>query len=187
MYNPFELMRHVDVLSWVVLLFFFFLFSTMPLLSTRDNYDLLLYEKIKYRFVVLALLLAGFTIAYSFGAPLSSIWVTPVLAFILKCYEYFLIYNRIKYHDDGHDFVSRLEFVCLHLTFSFCSAWLTYITVFSTFNSMSFDSHEGNFLGWSILNWEKLFQVLIFSEACINLACYKDVFFALMMALVFIG
>ena len=93
MYNPFELMRHVDVLSWVVLLFFFFLFSTMPLLSTRDNYDLLLYEKIKYKFVILALLLAGFTIAYSFGEPLSALWVTPILAFILKCYEYFFIYS----------------------------------------------------------------------------------------------
>ena len=62
----------------------------------------------KYKFAILLLLLAGFAIAYSFGEPLSKVWLTPILAFELKSFEYFLIYSRIKYKDDGHDFVSRL-------------------------------------------------------------------------------
>ena len=136
---------------------------------------------------MLNLLLIAFTITYAFGQPLSEIWVTPLLALVLKCYEYFFIYTTVKYHDDGHDFVSRLEFVCLHLTFSFSSALLTYITVFSSFNSISFHTHNGYFLAQPLATWETVCQVLIFSEACINLACYKDIFFALMMALVFIG
>ena len=52
---------------------------------------------------------------------------------------------------------------------------------------MSLTSHLHKFLGWEVLSWEKLFQTLIFSEACINLASYKDIFFALMIALIFIG
>lgn len=43
LFNPFLLASHVDVFSWLVLLFFFFLFSVMPLARTRDNYDLLLF------------------------------------------------------------------------------------------------------------------------------------------------
>ncbi len=43
MYNPFILLNNVDWLSWIILQFFFFLFAIVPVLCTRDNYDLLLF------------------------------------------------------------------------------------------------------------------------------------------------
>ena len=37
-----------------------------------------------------------------------------------------IIYNRIKYRDDGRELVSWFEFVTIHMTFPCLNAWLTY-------------------------------------------------------------
>ena len=141
MYNPFVLLEHLDWISWALLPLFFVLFAFVPLCCTRDNYDLLLFEKLRFRFALLILFLCAFVVVYALGETTSQYWITPAVCAVVKIYEYFAIYSRVKYLDDGHDFVSRLEFICLHMTFSFCSAWLSYILVFCIFNSMALNSH----------------------------------------------
>jgi len=59
--------------------------------------------------------------------------MSPILFFTLKLYSHYFIYHKIKYHDEGNAFVSRLEFFCLHVTFSITEAWVTYLMLFSGF------------------------------------------------------
>ena len=90
-----------------------------------------------YKYAVLCLLLAGLAALYALGEELSAIFITPAFAIGVKIFAHLGLYARLKYHDDGHDFVSRLEFLSLHLTISLLAAWLTYICAFSMFNSIS--------------------------------------------------
>lgn len=41
--NPFVMLQHLDVLSWVAILLFLGLFAVMPLCNVRENFDVLLF------------------------------------------------------------------------------------------------------------------------------------------------
>ena len=53
--------------------------------------------------------------------------LAPIGAFILLklCVQY-LIYQPLKYRDDGRDVVSAADFITIHVTFPAINAWITY-------------------------------------------------------------
>ena len=64
-----------------------------------------------------------------------------VIAFVLlKCKHYWFLttlvyvhyfgYRRVKYLDDGRDYVSIKEFFSVHVTFSVLNSWVSYFTFF---------------------------------------------------------
>jgi hypothetical protein len=54
-----------------------------------------------------------------------------VIAFILlKFYVHYFGYRRVKYLDDGRDYVSIKEFFSVHVTFSVINSWVSYFTFF---------------------------------------------------------
>jgi hypothetical protein len=54
-----------------------------------------------------------------------------VIAFILlKFYVHYFGYRRVKYLDDGRDYVSIKEFLSVHATFSVLNSWVSYFTYF---------------------------------------------------------
>lgn len=56
---------------------------------------------------------------------------------ILKLIVHIFGYNKIKYKDDGRDYVRPIEFISIHMTFSILHAWITYLAVFNFNASMS--------------------------------------------------
>jgi len=48
-------------------------------------------------------------------------------------YAHFFGYRKVKYLDDGRDFVSTKEFFSIHVTFSALSSWMTYFVVYNLF------------------------------------------------------
>lgn len=45
-------------------------------------------------------------------------------------------YRKVIYKDDGRDYVSKKEFVSIHVTFSVLHSWITYFCIFNFFRSM---------------------------------------------------
>lgn len=98
----------------------------------------------------------------------------------------------IKYKDDGRDYVSIREFICIHMTFSVLHSWLTYFLIFNIFQSLWVIKTK--FPSW----WEKvefldldtlavISFVIMFVEMSIYLANFKDVIFATVTLLCYIG
>lgn len=53
--------------------------------------------------------------------------------FFLKLYVHYFGYKRIKYLDDGRDYVSIKEFFSVHCTFSVINSWTTYFLCYNLF------------------------------------------------------
>jgi hypothetical protein len=44
-----------------------------------------------------------------------------------------MLYNRVKYRDDGREKVSFVEFVTIHVTFPVMNAWISYQLIQAAF------------------------------------------------------
>lgn len=65
--NPFVMLKHLDVLSWVAILILLALFAIIPVFHIRENFDIMLFEKVGYKYAILCLLMAGFSAVYALG------------------------------------------------------------------------------------------------------------------------
>jgi hypothetical protein len=52
---------------------------------------------------------------------------------LLKVFTNYLVYNSIKYKDDGRDAVSFADYVAIHFTFPALNAFTTYLMIFVIF------------------------------------------------------
>ena len=121
---------------------------------------------------------------------------------------HYLIYRTVKYKDDGRDLVTPADFVTIHVTFPFISAWITYQIVYTALIvlcAMCPDTGQQDSLNdWSfcaeyytpdtarfyyIMTVEpsKIAFLLIFTEMSIAITYYKDVIFSLATLVNFIG
>lgn len=111
--------------------------------------------------------------------------LSPVLFLFLKIYSHFMVYRKVKYHDEGNAFVSRSEFFAIHITFSMIEAWISYLLMWSAFVSVvQYIEHEKE--SGHVTENGKIIQafgitahVLILVELIYNLTYYKDVIFAI--------
>jgi len=90
--------------------------------------------KIKYSFVIVCILMTSlmYTVVY-FITSCTWNWIPTSIAIILKAYMHFFIYKKIKYKDDGRDFVLPSEFVTIHIGFSVLYQWVTYMMYYIVF------------------------------------------------------
>mmetsp|Transcript_10322 Transcript_10322/g.7713 ORF Transcript_10322/g.7713 Transcript_10322/m.7713 type:complete len:128 (+) Transcript_10322:183-566(+) len=106
---------------------------------------------------------------------------------------------KIKYRDDGRDFVSVTEFIAIHLTFSVLHSMLTYYVMYSLmynleieFCNIDNDISDINIanckiIGVQYLSWCIIAMWAIFIEMVIYLAYYKDVIFSFITCANYIG
>jgi hypothetical protein len=90
--------------------------------------------------------------------------------------------------DDGRDYVSVKEFFSVHVTFSVLNSWITYFAIFNLFvylrdyifiKTAEF-VHVNNFLS-------NVAMTVMMFEATVYLAYYKDIMFAFITLLNYIG
>ena len=96
-------------------------------------------------------------------------------------------YRKIKYLDDGRDYVSVKEFFSVHVTFSVLNSWVTYFAIFNLFVYLKiqfFNKHEINITEATMTT---IAMVLMMFETTIHLAYYKDIIFAIITLLNYIG
>ena len=121
---------------------------------------------------------------------------------------HFLIYRTVKYKDDGRDVVTLIDFISIHITFPYISAWVTYQIVYTasiTLCAMCPDEGSPNSQNdWAFCAtyWtpdldlfyynltvepSKVAFMLIFIEMSIYLTYYKDVIFSLVTLINYAG
>jgi hypothetical protein len=111
--------------------------------------------------------------------------------FFFLVYVHIFAYRKIKYKDDGRDYVSALEFLSIHMTFSILHSWVTYFTIFNFFQSidqiirLNSDSDIIQYVSVDVLAEICFFIILV--EMCIYLAYYKDIIFSLATLINFVG
>lgn len=101
-------------------------------------------------------------------------------------YVHYFGYRRVKYLDDGRDYVSFKEFLSIHVTFSVLNSWMTYFVYFNLFqfikiieDAQKIDPYQ-EFIGIVAM-------VAIMFETVVYLAYYKDVIFAMITLLNYVG
>lgn len=100
------------------------------------HYQNCLLLKIKLNFVLLCLLFTSsfFLIALfvnnptSYGIGLRAGVV--LLNFVFLKMVVVLIYERVKYKDDGREIVGLVEFVTIHVTFPVLNGWISYMLAY---------------------------------------------------------
>ena len=106
--------------------------------------------------------------------------------FLLKLYVHYFGYRRIKYLDDGRDYVSIKEFFSVHCTFSVIHSWTTYFLCYNLFVYLQ-DVFKGD--EYKLLDdyMSIVAMILMAFESTIYLAYYKDVIFSLITLINYIG
>jgi hypothetical protein len=94
-------------------------------------------------------------------------------------------YRKIKYLDDGRDYVSIKEFISVHCTFSVINSWMTYFLCYHLFDYLK------TLISSDYLRAEEYMgivaMILMAFETTIYLAYYKDVIFSMITLLNYIG
>lgn len=96
-------------------------------------------------------------------------------------------YRKIKYKDDGRDYVSPLEYISIHMTFSVLHAWISYFMMFNFFQSLTIIVKKLPFNLIPIEVFAIIALTLILIEMCIYLAYFKDIIFSLVTLVNYIG
>lgn len=91
-------------------------------------------------------------------------------------------YRRVKYLDDGRDYVSSKEFIAIHVTFSVLNSWMTYFVIFNFFQFVKIWQDDTNNEFWLTsynLEYVSVIALIIMMfETTVYLAYYKDIIFA---------
>lgn len=123
----------------------------------------------------------------------------------LKIYVHIFVYTKIKYKDDGRDYVRLIEFLAIHVTFSILHSCLSYYVVYSLMYNLELlfcsntidpesyaaqtviDVNGCSIIGISYITWNIFAMIVLAIEMCIYLAYYKDVIFSMITLANYIG
>lgn len=118
---------------------------------------------------------------------LDTIPLSVISFFLLKLYVHYFGYKRIKYLDDGRDYVSIKEFFSVHCTFSVINSWTTYFLCYNLFVYLQ----EKVFKRYQDTPFDDylsiVVMILMVFESTIYLAYYKDAIFSLITLMNYIG
>ena len=95
-------------------------------------------------------------------------------------------YRKVKYLDDGRDYVSFMEFLAIHVTFSVLSCWMTYFVTYNLFSLIKIVD-EITDVNLALETVSIIAMVIQMFECTVYLAYYKDVIFASVTLLNYIG
>lgn len=186
--TPFTLRPEFVIAGWVFLLLLESVFIYMIFQKTMTAVALLAEQLKWYYFPKYLLIGTYYFLAYRDGFTIAL--VNVVLLALLSPLLFF-IYHRVKYQDDGRFFVTRLEFIALHVNISLYVAWIliqVFVKVF-VFISYTRENTQANdlYLGWDNATWSIIANVVLFCLGVISLSSYKDVFFNIVVIYCFIG
>jgi len=194
--------NQVESVGWllVFLLQACFVLRGLPCFEPGQHYVNCLLLKIRFSFCLLCLMLAIATSAFIliYQSKNLLLLLIPLASYILlKLVVHYLIYQPLKYKDDGRDVVSLADFITIHATFPAINAWVSYQLYFSVlataaticdtfenldqvcmdYSSRGSDEKRLFFYGIFIVPSIVVF-ILLFVESSINLTYYKDCIFA---------
>lgn len=175
-----------------------FVIIPLPLLQPGEHFKNILQLKVKYAFLWLCALMTLSITLFTSSLKLRTYFVSFASFFITKVYFHFFGYLKIKYRDDGRDYVSVKEFFAIHVTFSVLHSWLTYCTLFTFFVSVSYffgivnlnaEEKQSHMIlhTFNVADWSQFSLVMLFVEMMIYLAYYKDLVFSLVTLSCYIG
>lgn len=96
-------------------------------------------------------------------------------------------YLKVKYLDDGRDYVSIKEFFSVHVTFSVLNSWMTYFFcyILFVFLEKAIWGPDKPSIGQEYMAITVM--VIMMFETTVYLAYYKDVIFAIITLFNYIG
>ena len=185
-------------IALIALLELFFVVLPLPnfkCFGSRQHINNILFLKVKWFFSLQCLFqiiaIFSFTNLPSLFDKLKFLEKLPLstISFLLlKLFVHYFGYRRIKYLDDGRDFVSFKEFISVHCTFSVLNSWMTYFLCYNLFvylNGLLKDTSK------NILVLDDYMaivaMILMAFESSIYLAYYKDAIFSFVTLLNYIG
>ena len=140
------------------------------------------------------------------------LFASIVAYILLKIIVQYLIYQPLKYKDDGRDVVSFIDFITIHVTFPTINAWISYNLYFSLMVTAAticdtpnlkeyakdswcwgYEAHNISDAQKYIFFYSKMvipsiiIFLLLFVEASVNLTYYKDCIFAFTVFLLYFG
>ena len=116
--------------------------------------------------------------------------MSTISFFFLKLYIHYFGYRRIKYLDDGRDYVSIIEFISVHCTFSVINSWTTYFFCYNVFVYLQkiFKSKDPESNNEFVSDYMTIIAIILMNfESTIYLSYYKDVVFSFITWLNIVG
>jgi len=166
---------------WSVVLSVQGIFAVLPMCYETEKFNDLVIQRINYWYFLSTILFIIFIFFFSFGESGFPKGISAILICTVKLITLIALYKRIKYVDEGQYYVGYIEFVCLHLMNSVNNSWYTYLTLFEGCKFLRvFKVQTNQVIGI-------LCVCIMLSEAAINLAYYKDAFFAGMACAILFG
>jgi hypothetical protein len=179
------------------------LFVVLPLpcircFGARQHFQNILVLKVKWFFAVQCLFQACAILSYTLSEnQMFNKLPVNFFAFLLlksKClrdqpllvYVHYFGYRKVKYLDDGRDYVSFMEFLAIHVTFSVLSSWMTYFVTYNLFSLIKIVD-EITDVNLALETVSIIAMVIQMFESTVFLAYYKDVIFASVTLLNYIG
>lgn len=176
-----------------------FVLFPLPCLNPGQHFKNILLYKIKWTFVLQCVIqtvaCTTFTGIVNTKQAAFLSFISFGIFFLLKVYVHFFVYTKIKYLDDGRDFVSWIEFLSIHCSFSVLHCCLSYYVIYNYVTSLAYiidDYFDGEYkchrcLVFTYEEWSIIGMLLLFLEMTVYLAYYKDVIFGTFTSLNYIG
>lgn len=191
--TPVSITRGIFLSEILLIVILEILFVILPLrcfrcFGARQHFQNILMLKVKWFFALQCIFQTAAIMSFTLS---EEEWFNryPVnfAAFLfLKVYIHYFGYRRVKYLDDGRDYVSMKEFLAIHVTFSVLNCWITYFVIFNFFQFVKIWSGLERFNEY--LEYAGIVgMVVIMFETTVYLAYYKDVIFAMVALLNYIG
>lgn len=186
-------------LAIIAVLEIFFIILPQPYFKcfgSRQHINNILLLKVKWFFSLQCIFQTLTVISFTNVISLfSKVWPfleqlpLSVLSFLLlKLYVHYFGYRRIKYLDDGRDYVSKKEFFSVHCTFSVLNSWMTYFLCYNLFMYFKTLIDKTQTMAQEVDDYMAIVAMILMAfESTIYLAYYKDVIFSLFTLLNFVG
>lgn len=178
---------------WCILLMIQGLFAFLPLIYTRENFISVCCTHIGFHFAICQMALIIF-ICLLFLKSLYSTnkwYLTLIPAMYLlgmKIHVLICIYSRVKYLDEGQDYVGFTEFTCIHANFAIYSCMLSYLFLVFIISVYSELIHEDASLTIEgAQNYRLIICVVLILESWVNMAKYKDLVSGLSISQILAG
>jgi hypothetical protein len=138
--TPVSVTYNIFLSEKLLIVFLEVLFVILPLRCFRcfgasQHFQNILMLKVKWFFALQCLFqtIALMSFTLSEEKWFNKYPVNFVAFLLLKLYIHYFGYRRVKYLDDGRDYVSFKEFIAVHVTFSVLNCWITYFVILNFF------------------------------------------------------
>jgi hypothetical protein len=163
----------------------------LPCSKPGQHFKNILLYKIKWAFVFQCVIQTVACLTFSIP-QLDGYFIPLFIFFFLKIYVHIFVYTKIKYKDDGRDYVSLKEFLSIHFTFSVLHACLTYYVIYSLMANLELQfcinqEQPCMLLGIEFITWNVFALIIIAIEMSVYLAYYKDVIFCFITLANYVG